>query len=140
MLWEGWKEWFKCAGPFHLNTSVGVARKARSKLYHGWSNCLHLLCIFIKLKSLKLSSKRVVTELSSSIFGEDMKKNFRLSKSKERKKYELEVLKKEVLSKKMSKTCKIQWNWKILFSTPQKMIRHACPNSWWQRNKMNMLT
>ena len=40
----------------------------------------------MKLKSLKLSSKWVVAELSSSIFGGDMRNNVQLSELKKGKK------------------------------------------------------
>ena len=84
--WGGRKGGFECSGPFYLKISMGVARKVQSSLHSNWSNWLYIICIYMKLKSLKLSSKWVVAELSSSIFGGDMKKNVRLSELKKRKK------------------------------------------------------
>ena len=84
--WGGWKGGFECSGPFYLKMWVGVARMVQSILYSYWSNCLYLICISMTLKSLKLSSKWVVAELSSSIFEGDMKNNVWLSELNGRKK------------------------------------------------------
>ena len=81
----GWNGGFECSLPFYFKISVGAPRKAHSHLHCDWCDCLHLISVNIKLNSLKLSSKWVVAELSSSIFEGDMNKNVRLSKWKKSK-------------------------------------------------------